>query len=300
MSEAIPQLDSAGDATDGMGADSAFVDAGVATDTSSGSPNGQPRAKNPEEKFQARYDKVVSQVGKLLSSDYLKNLGGDGIVRALEQFEAILEHPETANNVRQSLTQSAEGKWQYRPASVAKAARVDAESGYGTDDASAEDPLIRTMEARLDAKLAPFLERMSALQSRSETALAAGGEQKVADMTRRFKANYPMSPEETAEFAEAMSARIGRLDPSVLLKMNDEQFEEYVGLPSVKKFLPSIFARKAKQRGSQLAGLATDATSGTASLGAMESPAKPPKGETYNQLQKRLAAIAVRASQETA
>lgn len=297
MAEAIPQLDPAGDADDAMGADASVP--GAVTDTDSGGPSGQPRAKvNPEEKFQAKYDKVVNQVGKLLSSNYLKTLGGDGIVRALEQFEAILSHPDTAKSVKESLTQTADGKWRYAPASVRAAAAVDAAAGMG-DGTDYEDPTVKALKSYLDERLSPLVDRITALQERSEVAVSAGGQQKIADMTRKFLAEYPLSPEERAEFGEALSRDIANLDSTMLLRMDYDQFRKRVALPNAEPFIPAALARKAKQRGSQLASLATDAN-GTASLGADQTPAGRPKFKSMNQLNKELAAMALRAAQEPA
>jgi hypothetical protein len=297
MAEAIPQLDSAADEMGDIGAE-ASVDA-VSTDTSSGGPDGQPRAKtNPEEKFQAKYDKVVSQTGRLLSSPYLKTLGADGIIRALEQFEAVISHPEIKKSLETgALVQGVDGKWQYRaPAAAPTAKPADGSGDY-------EDPVIAQIESRMEAKYGQQIETLAkqvhSLRERNDSALSETSAQKVSDLTRRFLVNYPLSNEERAEFSEGIGERLTRLDPTVVLKMNDEQFEEYVGLPTAKKFLPAIFARKARQRGSQLADLATDAN-GTASLGADQAPTQPAKPVSRAKLNEMIAAAAMRAAREPA
>lgn len=301
MENEIPQHSPAADTNDEIGTS---LDASVAQDVNasdSGEPRQrQPRAKTPEEtirSLQSENDRVKSRFGALLSSDYAKSLGGEGIIRALDQLTAMLSHAETAKSVQEHLRLTPNGQWEYRPPAIDRASGVD--SAAGVTGFEEDDPLVRQIEAKLDARITPLLERLNAIQTRSETALSASGDQKLSDLVRRFKSNYPLSQEESAEFGQAVSDRILKLDPSVLLKMSDEQFEDYVGLPAVKKFLPNVLARKAKQRGSQLAGLATDAN-GTASLGAEQAPAGKPRAETWSQLQKRLAAIAEQVAREPA
>lgn len=296
MSEMNPQADPAADALNGSGPLGAPDSDGADELGSGGEPQGAPpRAKNPrEETFQRKWVEHSKQAGRLLGSDYLKTLGGDGIVKALEQFEAILSHPETGASVKEHLSQSADGRWQYKPISQQKAASVDSEAGFDTTD-----PLVTQFKQLLDERLSPLQDRLTALQSRSELALSAGSEQKVADMTRRFLANYPPSEEERGEVAEAMRRRIDSLDPSNVLRLSDEQFEDMIGLPAVKRFLPKILARKQTKRGSQLADLATDAN-GTASLGAEQAHAKFPAARNISQINRILGVAAEKAARESA
>jgi hypothetical protein len=296
MAEAIPQPSSAADEGDSGATASDGFDS---TERAAAAPDGQPRArKTPEEiikGLQSENDRMKGKFGRLLSSNYAKTLGADGIIRALEQFEAILAHPETAENVKVGLKQSAAGQWEYAPVSRQKAAQVDADAGMGGDY---EDPTVKAIKAYIDERMNPLIEQVGSLRQRNETALQAGGQQKIADMTRRFLSEYPLEGDERSQFAEALSADIANLDPTMLLRMEYDQFKKRVGLPNIEPFLPASLARRAKQNGTRLAGFATDA--GLAgSQGAEQAPARG-KPMTWAQMQKANALAAERAAREPA
>lgn len=297
MAEALPQLDPAADETDTGAPASGSLDS---TERTAAAPDGQPRArKTPEDiikGLQSENDRVKSRFGKLLSSGYAKELGADGIIRALEQFEAVVRNPDVAKQLQGgALVQGLDGAWVYKPVANQKAAQVDADAGMGGEY---EDPGIKSLRESLESKIENLTMQMNTQRQRGEASLAAGGQQRVGDFVKKFLTEYPLSTEERAEFGEAISSDIQSLDPTMLLKLDYEQFKRRVALPNAEPFLPAALARKAKTNGSHLAGLATDA--GTpGSQGADTRPAQQ-KPMSWQQLQRATAAAALRAATEPA
>lgn len=299
MAEALPQLDPAADAEDTGAPASGSLDA---TERTAAAPDGQPRArKTPEETIrglQSENDRVKSKFGKLLSSGYAKELGADGIIRALEQFEAVVRNPDVAKQLQGgALVQGLDGNWVYKPVANQKSAQVDSDAGLG-EGGEYEDPAIKRLRSEYDAKFENLTQQITTTRQRSDTSLAAGGQQRVGDFVKKFLTEYPLSQEERAEFGEAISADIQSLDPTMLLRLDYEQFKRRVALPNAEPFLPAALARRAKTNGSHLAGLATDA--GTpGSQGAESKPAQQ-KPMSWQQLQRATAAAALRAATEPA
>jgi hypothetical protein len=292
MSATMPNYDPSSDAPDATDATASLPTEATPTESArTGQGDPAARAKIAEEKFQARYDTVRREGGRLLSSPYWKSLGGDGIQRALEQFEAMLEDPSTAKSVKEGLVQNAEGRWVYKPTSQAQA------TAAAVDGDAFDDPVLKQFESRLDERLGPLIEKINALAPQLNTLSTANATSQVEQMTRRFLAEYPMSPEERAEFSESIGPTIEGMNPQMVLKMNYDQFEDHVGLPKIKKFLPAILARKARTKVSQLADLATDGV-GAGSQGADTAPAGKQPVMSMQQLKKSLAAAAEKASRE--
>lgn len=295
MSEALqtPQGDSSADLDAAIGAAAAPSGEAQAQNQAGGSKDElqAKREANALKVIQSKYDKIVNLVGNKLQGRWLQELGGDGIDRALHQFETLLRDPSVASAARR-LAQNPDGSWTLTPAQRAAAA-VDA----GLDQDSGSSEFVEPWEKAIDQRLNPVLERMNALIERVQGVSEVNSNEAISRHTRKFLSDYPLNEEQRAEFSEKIGPAIARLDPQVVMKMTYDNFKSYLGIPNIEPYLEDVIARKQQMKRSAVNGMATDAP-GLPSLGAETKPNAPVRPKSINQLQRELAAAAERAARE--